>query len=229
VGVRWPQHPLAQELISKAGVPLAAPSANRFGRTSPTKAAHVKDEFGDMVFVLEGDDSQIGIESTVLLVKQHDDVYELSILRKGALLQSQIDKVLGASNLTYSWIESVDKKESPGHMKHHYMPSVPFVICRNPQMKLSELGALLNSRLQELPDEVEGVKIIKPTTEIKKIEFLKLSTDPVQAARELYSQLRAASLRSPDALCFIQTAQHQGEMWESIFDRLYKAASLILD
>ncbi len=96
-------------------------------------------------------------------------------------------------------------------------------------MKLSELSQILNTRLSELPDEVEGVKIIKPTKQIQKIEFLKLSTDPAQAAREMYSQLRSASLRQPEALCFIQLPAHSGEMWESVFDRLYKAASLIID
>ncbi|MEQ1722525.1 MAG: L-threonylcarbamoyladenylate synthase [Pseudobdellovibrio sp.] len=229
VGLRWPKHPIALELISLVGVPLAAPSANKFGRTSPTKAQHVRDEFNDSVFVVEGDSSQIGIESTVLSLKKQESIYQLAILRKGAVLKSQIDSFLKATTFVYEWVEVTDKKESPGHMKHHYMPSIPFVICRNPNTKLSELTLVLNKKLSELPDEVEGVKIVKPKSEIKKIEFLKLSTDPAQAARELYSQLRAASLRSPDVLCFIQTPQLSGEMWESVFDRLYKAASLILD
>lgn len=229
VGLRWPQHPVALQLINSVGIPLAAPSANKFGKTSPTKAQHVREEFGDSVFVVEGDSSQIGIESTVLSVKKQEGIYQLAILRKGAVLKSQIDSFLKSTGFAYKWLEIIDKKESPGHMKHHYMPSIPFVICRNPHMKLSELSAELNKKLIELPDEVEGVKIVKPKSEIKKIEFLKLSSDPVQAARELYSQLRAASLRNPDALCFIQTPQLNGEMWDSIFDRLYKAASLILD
>lgn len=229
VGLRWPKHLVAQELISKTGVPLAAPSANKFGRTSPTKAQHVKEEFADSVFVIEGDSSEIGIESTVLSVKKQNNIYKLAILRKGTILKSQINVALASMSFEYEWLETVDKKESPGHMKHHYMPSIPFIVCRNSQMKLSELATLLNQKLSELPDEVEGVKITKPKSVIKKIEFLKLSTDPAQAAREVYSQLRAASLRSPEALCFIQTSAHSGEMWESVFDRLYKAASLILD
>lgn len=229
VGLRWPKHTVAQELINKVGVPLAAPSANKFGRTSPTKAQHVKEEFADSVFVIEGDASEIGIESTVLSVKKQNDIYQLAILRKGAILKSQIKAALAHTSFNYEWANAVDKKESPGHMKHHYMPSIPFIVCRNSKMKLSELATVLNQKLSELPDEVEGVKIIKPKSIIKKIEFLKLSDDPAQAAREIYSQLRAASLRSPEALCFIQTAAHSGEMWESVFDRLYKAASLILD
>ena len=229
VGLRWPKHSVACRLIEAAGVPLAAPSANKFGKTSPTQASHVTDEFGAAVLVLNGDASEIGIESTVLSVKKSEKKYELAILRKGALLQSQITQALATFGFDYSWVEITDKKESPGHMKHHYMPSVPLVICKNPQMKFEELTRLLNEKIKELPDEVEGVRMVKPKGVIKKIEILRLSNQPEQAARELYSQLRSVSQRSPDALCFIQSSAQTGEMWESIFDRLYKAASLILD
>lgn len=229
VGLRWPKHPIAQELIKRTGVPLAAPSANKFGRTSPTKFQHVKEEFSDTVFVIEGDQSDIGIESTVLSVKKHQEICRLAVLRKGAVLKSELTAKLQAAGFNFEWDDAIDKKESPGHIQHHYMPSIPFIVCRDSRMKLSELTVVLNQRLAELPDIIEGVKIIKPKSVIKKIEFLKLSQDPAQAAREVYSQLRAASLRSPDALCFIQTPAHSGELWESVFDRLYKAASLILD
>ncbi len=235
VGLRWPSHPLAQELIQGVGVPIAAPSANKFGRTSPTTAAHVRHEFGSDVFVLDGLPSEIGIESTVLAISKIlnkssiEEYYQLSILRKGLITQSQIDQVLRALPIRFEWSLSVGKASAPGQMKHHYMPSIPFVICRNSAMKLSELSVVLNTKLALLPDEIDGVKIIKPRSAIKKIEFLKLPNDPILAAREIYSQLRAASLRGPEALCFIQLPIHTGEMWESVFDRLYKAASLILD
>lgn len=229
VGIRWPRHPIAQQLIQKVGVPLAAPSANKFGRTSPTEAHHVQREFNNQVFVIEGGASEVGIESTVLSVKKMNQQYSLSILRKGAVLKSEISEQLQKKSFSYQWVDTIDKSESPGHMKHHYMPSIPFVICRNPNLKIADLIANLNKRLSELPDEVEGVKIIKPVSDIKKIEFLKLSDQAPQAARELYSKLREASQRKPDALCFMQLPSQNDEKWESIFDRLYKAASLILD
>lgn len=229
VGLRWPQHKLAQQLIQRVGVPLAAPSANKFGRTSPTSAQHVRDEFGEEVFVIDGEASEVGIESTVLSIKKDNGVYLLAILRKGTILKSQIDEIISKTQLSFNWNEVIDKKESPGQMKHHYMPSIPFIVCHNQKMKLSELTSILNKKLAQLPNEIEGVKIVKPKTTIKKIEFLKLSHNPAQAARELYSQLRLASERAPDALCFIRTEDYNGEMWESVFDRLYKAASLILD
>jgi L-threonylcarbamoyladenylate synthase len=231
VGIRWPSHPVAQQIIEQVGVPLAAPSANKFGRTSPTRAEHVRDEFAENVFVINSQPSEIGIESTVLLINEENKTgkVQLSILRAGAVLKSQIEKELIKTNLNWEWNEVIDKKESPGHMKHHYMPSVPLVICKNPQIKISELTNLLNEKLKELPDEVEGVKLVKPNGPIKKIEFLNLSENPEQAARELYAQLRSVSSRKPDAICFIQSSKQNDEMWRSIFDRLYKAASLVLD
>lgn len=229
VGLRWPSHPLAQELLNQLQTPLAAPSANKFGRTSPTTSQHVRDEFADEIFVIESEASKFGIESTVVSVQLQPEGYRLSLLRPGVILRSQINLTLQSLKIEYAWVPPQSRSSAPGQMKHHYMPDVPLVICRNTQMKLSELTEILNRRLAELPDEVEGVKIIKPKSEIRKIEFLKLSHQPEQAARELYSQLRSASQRSPDALCFIQLPSHTGEMWESLFDRLYKAASLVLD
>lgn len=229
VGLRWPKHTTAQQLIAEVGVPLAAPSANKFGRTSPTQAQHVRDEFGDEVYVIDDVASEVGIESTVLSVKSTGLKYTLSVLRKGALLQSQIDEVMKKSNLDYSWVETIDKKESPGHMKHHYMPPIPLVICRNTTMKLQDVLDALNQRLALLPDEVDGVKIIKPTETIEQVEFLNLPSDPALAARQLYAQLRISAERGAEAICFIQSPRQTGEMWESVFDRLYKAASLILD
>lgn len=231
VGLRLPKHPLAQKLIQAVGVPIAAPSANRFGRTSPTLAEHVESEFNSTVPVLKDSNqgTEFGIESTVLLIQDRDGRAELSILRKGSILKSAIDAELLAQQFKdYIWKEQVDKKFSPGQMKHHYMPNIPFVICTNPQMKLSELSELIDEKIHQLSEEVDGVKIVKPEGKIHKIEFLKLSDQADQAAREIYAKLRQASDRKPQALCFIRLGQHQGEMWESVLDRLYKAASLVL-
>ena len=229
VGVRIPNHQMALNLLQKLNIPLAAPSANKFGKTSPTKSSHVQKEFGDSVFILKNENDkacEIGIESTVVLIREN---FEISILRKGAVLKSQMTKSLTENKILFSWVDVKDKRESPGHMQHHYMPDIPFVICKNPLMKLSELGQILNSKLNQLPDQIDGVRIIKPINKIDKIEFLKLSNDPIIAAREMYSQLRLASERRPQALCYIQLENQQSEMWESVFDRLYKAASLIIE
>lgn len=229
VGIRMPNHPLALELLQQVGVPLAAPSANKFGRTSPTSASHVRVEFkNENVFVVDGGDCEIGIESTVLLVRHRPEGVVLSILRRGHILKSDLARVLEEKGLAYEFIEQVDKRESPGHMKHHYMPPVPMVVCldssRSPESILKEV----NEKIGELPDEIESIKIIKPKAGIHSYEILKLSEDPLLATREFYGHLREVAARGKDCILFYREAHQIGERWESLFDRLNKAASLIV-
>lgn len=229
VGIRMPNHPLALKVIQAVGVPLAAPSANKFGRTSPTTAAHVQKEFkNENVYVLDGGDCDIGIESTVLLVKPKDSKISLSILRRGHILKSDIEKALTGQGIDFEFIEQVDKRESPGHMKHHYMPSVPLFVCTQPQRSLESILAEVNQKFIELPEEIESVKIIKPKDGIHSAEILELSADPVIAARDFYAKLRSTAEKGKDAIVFYRESYHSGERWESLFDRLNKAASLIM-
>jgi len=226
VGLRWPAHPIAQELIQKVGVPLAAPSANKFGRTSPTQAQHVKDEFkGEDLLVLDGGPCQVGLESTVLLIEEASPI-RLSILRKGAVLASQIAETLQGENIEF--VEELNKRTSPGHMKHHYMPAVPLILATDPAVKVSELIQQVQDRLKEIPQEVEGVKVLAPSANIQKIEFLNLGKDPVIASREFYSKLRQAAERKPDLICFIRLPFHSTEPWAALMERMGKAASLTL-
>lgn len=227
VGVRMPSHPVALELIRAVGVPLAAPSANKFGKTSPTSAGHVRQEFHkEKVYVLEGGDSEIGIESTVLLIKEAEN--KLSILRKGHVLRSEIEKHLKAQGMNYEFVETVDKKESPGHMKHHYMPPVPLILCLDPKKSEGELKALIQAKLSELPEQIEGVRIVKPTGAITKIARLVMSSDPVLATRSFYGQLRELAEQNPDCILLYKENTHVGERWEGLYDRISKAASLIV-
>lgn len=229
VGVRMPSHPLALALLDAVGVPLAAPSANKFGKTSPTSAAHVRQEFAkENVFVLDGGECQVGIESTVLLIKDS----QISILRKGHVLRSQIEQVLQDAGIEFQYVEAVSKKESPGHMKHHYMPAIPLVlvksgVSRDLKMSPLEIAKKAESLLGQMPDVIEDVRIQKPQGTIQKARELVLSADPVLASRELYASLRRSAESGADLLYFYVKPEHQGERWESLFDRLNKAASLI--
>lgn len=229
VGIRMPNHPLALELLREVGVPLAAPSANKFGRTSPTSAGHVRVEFKkENVFVVDGGDCQIGIESTVLLVRHRPEKVELSILRRGHVLKSDIERVLQEKGFVFEFIEKVDKRESPGHMKHHYMPPVPLIVCNDPQLAPELVLKEVNEKMAELPDEIESIKIIKPQGGIRSHVVLHLSKDPVLATREFYGKLREAAAVGTDCILFYREAHQSGERWESLFDRLNKAASLII-
>ncbi len=127
VGVRMPGHPLALELIRRAGVPVAAPSANRFGRTSPTTAAHVLEDLdGRIDAVLDGGATSVGVESTVL------DVGAMMIYRPGAVTAEMISAVAGGVRLFQdSGIDALRAPESlpsPGVGLRHYAPKAKLVL-----------------------------------------------------------------------------------------------------
>ncbi len=116
LGVRAPNHPIAQALIKSADRPLAAPSANRSGTISPTQAGHVKDSLGDKIdMILDGGASPVGVESTI--VKIDDD--QAFLLRPGGIPVEEIEQVLGAK---VNRIDG-DKVEAPGMLTSHYAPA----------------------------------------------------------------------------------------------------------
>src|SRR6266704_224789 len=92
VAIRVPSHPMAQQLLTAFGGGIAAPSANRYGKLSPTRAEHVRDELGDAVkIILDGGECQIGLESTIVVVEGS----HVRLLRPGAVTASQIRTVIG--------------------------------------------------------------------------------------------------------------------------------------
>lgn len=116
VGIRMPAHPVALDLIGAAGVPLAAPSANRFTELSPTTAEHVRAAFGDTLLVLDGGPAQVGIESTVLSLAGPEPV----LLRPGIIPFEDIRRA--ADPLTAT------AHPAPGMHERHYSPRTPLVI-----------------------------------------------------------------------------------------------------
>jgi L-threonylcarbamoyladenylate synthase len=119
VAVRMPKHKLALAFIEETG-PLVAPSANTSGRPSPTKAQHVRDDFGDQVSVLDGGPCQIGLESTVLDVSQEP----YTILRPGFYGSKELSRLAGVPVQGYDHAQSADSKtpKSPGTKYTHYTP-----------------------------------------------------------------------------------------------------------
>jgi L-threonylcarbamoyladenylate synthase len=115
VAVRMPDHPIALDLIVQAGVPIAAPSANPSGKPSATHHRHVQDYFGEKLFVVEGGDCPIGVESTVLYLNSDPP----RILRQGGLAQEEIERVLG---MPVSSFEESKVAISPGMFFKHYSP-----------------------------------------------------------------------------------------------------------
>jgi L-threonylcarbamoyladenylate synthase len=146
VGVRMPAHLVARELIREADVPIAAPSANRFGHTSPTTAAHVlADLDGRIDAVLDGGATSVGLESTVL------DVAARAIYRPGAVTAAMISSMLGSEVRVVGAAESVEATASPGMGMRHYAPRARLVLVRGRAKMLeaiakfpaSEVGVML--------------------------------------------------------------------------------------
>ena len=141
VGVRMPAHPVALALISQAGVPIAAPSANRFGHTSPTTAAHVLDDLdGRIGAVLDGGPTTVGVESTVL------DLCEgpLRLYRPGAITLDQIAAIAGAVELftpaPSNRTQAPQSLPSPGLDMRHYAPNARLLLVDSPADLLSALS-----------------------------------------------------------------------------------------
>ena len=115
VVIRFPSNPIAQQLIAKCGVPLAAPSVNPSGKPSSTSPQHIRDYFENRIFVLEGEPSEIGLESTVINTLVNPPV----ILRQGAITQEQVEQVLG---IQINIAQKQTPVQSPGMKYRHYAP-----------------------------------------------------------------------------------------------------------
>jgi L-threonylcarbamoyladenylate synthase len=127
VGVRIPAHPLALQLIDAAGVPLAAPSANRFKELSPTTAAHVRAAFGDSIPVLDGGPTRVGIESTVVSIADG----KITLLRPGMIALGEIERVIAPEGA----------HPSPGMAARHYSPRTPLLLVNTPSEMPDRRGA----------------------------------------------------------------------------------------
>ena len=207
IGVRMPNHPLAQALIAEVDRPLAAPSANRSGSISPTRASHVKESLGDKAdMILDGGASPVGVESTIVKVAKAEDGGErVLLLRPGGIARTDIERVTGKK------LENTKGGvEAPGMMASHYAP---------------EAGLRLNAREQKDGEAFLGFGGVAGTG----AAALNLSAagDLTEAAANLFAHLRAL-----DALC----AQHSltaiavapipmAGLGEAINDRLARAAA----
>lgn len=215
VGIRCPAHPVAQEFLHRLGKPVAAPSANKFTKTSPTKAQDVIDAFqAQDVFVLDGGECEVGVESTIVLVEGN----ELTILRKGMItaddLMEQMEKKKRAVKVLFDTTPMEKQMTAPGQMAAHYRPehSVVLVAQRD-----------LAARSQEI---LKSFDLSDP----KFLAVRILSTQAFLAARELYETLKRplSSTEKILVICLpeIESNPKEMERWEAILDRLRKAATL---
>ena len=129
IGLRVPAHPVARALLRRFGGGLAAPSANRFGRVSPTSAAHVREEFGEDVFVLDGGDADVGVESTIVDLSGPVP----ALLRPGGVSREDVEAVLGPLGTS----ETV----APGTLPAHYAPRAGVLVSRQVEADAARLLA----------------------------------------------------------------------------------------
>ncbi|MGQ9862392.1 MAG: L-threonylcarbamoyladenylate synthase [Thiobacillaceae bacterium] len=207
VALRVPAHPVALELIRAAGA-LVAPSANRFGRVSPTTAEHVRAELGDVVdMILDGGPCEVGVESTILSLLADTP----TVLRPGAVTPEAIEAVLKRPVARRG--EGV---RVPGALAAHYAPATPLELC--PAERLA-------SRAQALA--ASGHVAVLTLGEAKSalphgIEVHALPGDPAACAKVLYATLRSLDGAGFDVLLVEEPPQ--GSAWDAVRDRLTRAA-----
>lgn len=138
VGIRMPSNTIAQEVIRLSGVPIAAPSANKFGRISPTSAKHVAKQLEGVDLIVDGGDSIVGIESTVISLNRDGFI----ILREGAITAEELEELLPRSTMPNS-----APLASPGLLKSHYSPDKPLYIAKSSSLQeINSLSSELNKK-----------------------------------------------------------------------------------
>lgn len=173
VALRWPNHPLSQELIFRAG-PLVAPSANKSGRPSPTKAEHVLEDFGENFPVIDGGTTQIGLESTVLDVSEKP----CTIYRPGYIGKKEIEKTTG-EEVKIGESTPPDETRSPGTRYSHYAPNARVRwLEENEQGYSEDTLYLVHSRRRNMESEHDNLISYRENYE--------------RMANELYDRFRQA-------------------------------------
>jgi len=204
VGLRVPSHPVAHALLEAFGSGVAAPSANRFGRVSPTTAAHVREDLGAQVdLVLDGGPSEVGIESTIVDLSGGAPV----LLRPGAITKGQLESIL-------STVRESDQSRlrHPGGMARHYAPRTPAQLVPTHELdreigKLKGCAAVLAfSRPDERVDH-----------------WLRMPRDPAAYAQKLYSALRELDGAACERI--LVEAPPEAPEWAAVRDRLQKACN----
>ena len=228
VGVRLPAHPIAQALIRAAGAPLAAPSANRFMRTSPTTAAHVlADLDGRIAAVLDGGPCAVGVESSVLDLTSAP----ARLLRPGGVTLERLRAVIPDAQGPLERAEdhqvaSADAARSPGQMQRHYAPRTRLIVydasgATGRDAVLAGVRRFIADGLRVgalVPDE-EAAAL---TALCVAVERLGPGDAPAEQTRRLYAALRALDTRGCDLL-LAHTFAREG-LGLALWDRLRRAA-----
>ena len=209
VALRMPAHPLARKVLEAFGGGVAAPSANRFGRVSPTSAEHVRADLGEEVdYVLDGGACSVGVESTIVDLSRGDPV----VLRPGGLPLEDIERVLGRSVP----VRDDTTVRVPGQLASHYAPRAGVV--------LAEPDAAF-SRAEQLRAEGQRVAVIAaPEAHVPQgVSRFDVPGDPAGFARELYRLLREIDAGGFEVIVAMLPPEHG--LGLAVRDRLRRAAA----
>lgn len=226
VGVRMPDHPIALELIKEAGVPIAAPSANRSGRPSPTSAEHVREDlYGRIAGIVDGGTTGVGVESTVLDMTVEPPI----ILRPGGVTREQLVEVIGDVHVDPAFLASSDDQpRSPGMKYTHYAPEGElWIVSGDDQPAYEQMKEMLDAaknagRKTGVLTVNEKIDYWKQVESADVVLACGTQADLESVARDLY-----ASLRKFDELqvqFMVAKAVSREGLGLAIMNRLEKAA-----
>lgn len=231
VGVRAPRHAVARALIRAAGMPLAAPSANRFGRISPTTAEAVLTELGDRIpAVLDGGPCEVGLESTVLRVEADG---ALTLLRPGGVAPEELERVAGAHVGRGERPSPAGGLASPGTLESHYAPGRPLAVLPaavrdlTPEQVAQVWRDVASARalgLLAFADEGAGAHLAALLERPVLARTLSPTGDLAEAARTLFAALRDLDRADVDLLLAEPCPVGTG-LGHAIRDRLRRASA----
>jgi L-threonylcarbamoyladenylate synthase len=210
IALRVPSHPMAQALLSAFGGGIAAPSANRYGRVSATRAEHVRSEFGDAVrCVLDGGASEVGIESTIVDMSQPRP----ALLRPGHITAQQLEQTLGqplGPATAYS-------PRAPGTLAKHYAPQTPLMVME------ADLMLELAGSMTRQGQRVAVLARLARQPLLSGLTWIAAPADAAAYAHDLYANLRALDHAGCTAILVEQLPLDAA--WAAIQDRLMRAAA----
>lgn len=218
VAVRFPLHPVARRLIELAGVPIAAPSANTSGRPSPTKADHViEDMLGKVDMIIDGGECDVGLESTIVLVKD-----TVTLLRPGGITLEMLEEAVGevkVDKAVKGKLLEGEKPLAPGMKYRHYAPRASVVILKGEDEKVL---AFMNKALME---ENVGLIVYKEDgfDKNERIEILGSKEDKNEMAHRLFDSLRAFDSKENIKVVYTRIPA-EDDIGLAIVNRLKKAS-----
>ena len=223
VGIRCPSHPIARQILLAAqnlGVwGVAAPSANKFGRVSPTTAAHVREEFGDALLIVDGGACDVGIESAIVDCTRGQPV----LLRPGVLTLEQLSAACGEKVLLEGEMltKVLSAPKAPGTLVAHYAP-VAKLFLMNKQAMLQKLAHRKeNSPLAIWSTAPLNEQSQMPSDKKCAIHWQQMPSDPAQCAHALFAQLRAFDSLGVNQIWVESPPSNSA--WEGVHDRLRRA------